>query len=155
LTRIRLIHWKPAEAAARLDLPRKLGLRDRQTLILRDPPAGFAARLGSLPAGACLREIEGGRDRPAAEALAGADLLLWFVRSEADLLHGLAGLALLVPAGGMWIAWQKKASGAATDLDQALVRRHGLAAGLVDYKICSVDADWSALRFARRKTPRR
>ena len=27
----------------------------------------------------------------------------------------------------------------------------GLAAGLVDYKICSIDETWSALKFTRRK----
>jgi hypothetical protein len=33
------------------------------------------------------------------------------------------------------------------------VRQVGLASGLVDYKICSVDATWSGLRFTRRKRP--
>jgi hypothetical protein len=27
----------------------------------------------------------------------------------------------------------------------------GLAAGLVDYKVCSIDSTWSGLRFTRRK----
>jgi hypothetical protein len=33
-----------------------------------------------------------------------------------------------------------------------VVREVGLAAGLVDYKVCAVDATWSGLRFTRRKT---
>jgi hypothetical protein len=53
--------------------------------------------------------------------------------------------------GGLWIAWPKKASGVATDLTQADVRRIGLASGLVDYKICTIDETWSGLLFARRK----
>jgi hypothetical protein len=32
------------------------------------------------------------------------------------------------------------------------VRRSALAAGFVDYKICSVDAEWSGMKFAHRKT---
>jgi len=47
--------------------------------------------------------------------------------------------------------WPKKASPLAADLSQSDVRRLGLAAGLVDYKVCAVDADWSGLKFARRK----
>jgi hypothetical protein len=60
------------------------------------------------------------------------------------------GLAL-PDGGGLWIAWPKKASGMPTDLTQTDVRRAGLASGLVDYKICAIDATWSGLLFARRK----
>jgi hypothetical protein len=51
----------------------------------------------------------------------------------------------------MPVAWPKASSGKQTDLTQAVVRSTGLAAGLVDYKICAIDATWSALRFTRRK----
>ncbi len=46
----------------------------------------------------------------------------------------------------------KRASSLQTDLTQNDVRQTGLASGLVDYKICAVDADWSGLKFAVRKT---
>lgn len=62
-----------------------------------------------------------------------------------DRLGSLAG------KGGLWIAWPKKASGITTGLSQNEVRQTGLAAGLVDYKVCAIDATWSGLRFARRK----
>jgi hypothetical protein len=52
----------------------------------------------------------------------------------------------------MWIAWPKKASKMVTDLTQQVVRERGLASGLVDYKICSIDATWSGLLFTRRKS---
>jgi hypothetical protein len=51
----------------------------------------------------------------------------------------------------MWIIWPKKASGLASDLNQNIVRAQGLAAGLVDYKVCAVDETWSGLLFARRQ----
>jgi hypothetical protein len=57
----------------------------------------------------------------------------------------------MAAGGRLWIAWPKKASGRQTDLDQSAVRRFGLDAGLVDYKICAVDETWSGLCFARRK----
>jgi len=49
------------------------------------------------------------------------------------------------------VAWPKKASGVTTDLTENRVRDAGLAHGLVDYKVCAIDATWSGLKFARRK----
>ena len=50
-----------------------------------------------------------------------------------------------------WLIWPKKASGVRSDVDGNVVRETGLAAGLVDFKVCSVDATWSGLAFKRRK----
>ena len=52
---------------------------------------------------------------------------------------------------GLWIAWPKKASGVSTDLTQQTVRDVALAEGIVDFKICAIDATWSGLRFTQRK----
>jgi hypothetical protein len=48
------------------------------------------------------------------------------------------------------VSWPKRASGAATDLTEDWVRTAGLKHGLVDVKVCAVDATWSALKFVRR-----
>jgi hypothetical protein len=53
--------------------------------------------------------------------------------------------------GGLWVAWPKKASGVETDLNENIIRDAGLANGLVDYKVCAIDATWSGLKFAKRK----
>jgi hypothetical protein len=45
----------------------------------------------------------------------------------------------------------KKAGQLATNVDQNDVRSASLARGLVDFKVCAIDARWSRLRFARRK----
>ncbi len=37
-----------------------------------------------------------------------------------------------------------------SDLRQGLVRKAGLDAGLVDYKIAAIDDTWSGLKFAYR-----
>jgi len=50
----------------------------------------------------------------------------------------------------LWIAWPKKASGVATDLSFSNVQAVGLAAGLVDTKICAVNEIWSGLKFVIR-----
>jgi hypothetical protein len=51
------------------------------------------------------------------------------------------------PDGMIWASWPKKASGAATDVTEALVRETALANGLVDIKICAVDNVWSGLKL--------
>jgi hypothetical protein len=56
--------------------------------------------------------------------------------------------------GGLWVAWPKKTSGVATDLAFDAVRDVGLGAGLVDNKVCAIDATWSALRFVHRAADR-
>jgi hypothetical protein len=50
----------------------------------------------------------------------------------------------------LWISWPKKTSGVASDLTEHIVRTVGLELGLVDVKVCAVDATWSALKFVRR-----
>jgi hypothetical protein len=120
-------------------LPRKLGIRPGATVALVRAPDDFGEVLGDLPEGARLRR---GRT-------AGADLVIWFVRSRRDLERDLERHARLeVP---LWIVWPKKSSGVSSDLSEQVVRGQGLAAGLVDYKVCAVDATWSGLLFRRRR----
>jgi uncharacterized membrane protein len=42
----------------------------------------------------------------------------------------------------------------ATDLSDDVVRSYALDHGLVDVKVCAVDAMWSALKLVRRKADR-
>lgn len=58
--------------------------------------------------------------------------------------------AKLPDEGVLWVSWPKKSSGVQTDVTGQLVRETGLAAGLVDVKVCAVDETWSALKFVRR-----
>ena len=57
-------------------------------------------------------------------------------------------------AGGLWVAWPKKSSGVATDLDENFIRAHGLRSGLVDNKVCAITDVWSGLRFVYRVADR-
>ena len=122
-------------------LPRKLGIREGSRLLLVDPPADFAATLGDLPPSVEL-----------VEAGAGAvDVAILFALGAATVRARFADLAAsLEPAGGLWIAWPKRSSGVATELDENVVREIGLADGLVDNKVCAIDATWSGLRFVWR-----
>jgi hypothetical protein len=102
-----------------------------------------------------------GKDRSATPlgrklgARPGTEVVVLFTTSSAVLAARLPALkATLAPADGLWVAWPKKASGLPTDLDFAAVQSAGLAAGLVDNKSCSIDADWQALRFVYRLADR-
>jgi hypothetical protein len=125
-------------------LPKKLGVKARSTVLLIDAPEGFEGTLGELPDGAVVRR----QDRCSPEP---ADLTLWFVRARKELESRIYEIGASMGSGGLWIIWPKKSSGVVSDLSQVVVRQVGLASGLVDYKVCAVDATWSGLRFTRRK----
>jgi len=79
------------------------------------------------------------------------DVVLAFTTERRALVRRLPGLrARLAPAGGLWIAWPKRSSGRATDLDENVLRDVVLPTGLVDNKVCAIDATWSGLRFVVR-----
>lgn len=78
------------------------------------------------------------------------DLFLCFARSSRDLHAHLLALHV-AERQTVWLIWPKKASGVKSDLDGNIVRTTGLAAGWVDFKVCSVTGIWSGLAFKRRK----
>jgi hypothetical protein len=122
-------------------LPKKLGIKPSSKVLLAGAPPDFSDILGALPEGATLvnRFSED------------VDLILWFVRSGQELKRDVGKWYSRVGKDGIWILWPKRSSGVASDLQQSLVRRAGLDAGLVDYKIAAVDAVWSGLKFAVRQ----
>ncbi len=134
----------PLDGYSGRPLPAKLGIKPRTTVGLRGAPPDFRETLGELPEGARVSTSARGR----------CDTLLWFVRSAKELSTGIATMAARDDFRGLRILWPKKASGVGADLGERDVRREGLAAGLVDYKICAVDAVWSGLLFARRRGER-
>jgi hypothetical protein len=119
-------------------LAKKLGIKAGSQVRLAGAPAGFEELVGDLPQGAHMLRQDA----------AAASLTLLFVRSARALE---AGLARVLPAagGGLWILWPKKGSALASDVSEREVRAAGLAAGLVDFKVCAVDQTWSGLRFSR------
>ena len=119
-------------------LPKKLGIRPESRVAVVGPaPDGF------LPG---LERVDGGP----------ADVIVAFHTERASLEREIGDLrALMTPAAGLWIAWPKRASGVATDITEDVVRSIGLAARLVDNKVCAIDATWSGLRLVIRLADRR
>lgn len=123
-------------------LPKKLGIKPGATVSLINAPRKFEQTLGSLPEDA---PITRNPRKP-------ADLVLLFATAMATLLPSLPrAMRVMKDGGSVWIIWPKKASGVQSDLSDNVVRETGLAHGLVDFKVCAIDATWSGLRFARRR----
>jgi hypothetical protein len=79
------------------------------------------------------------------------DFAILFVKSETQLQQKFSHLSTkLKPNGMLWVAWPKKSSGVVSDLTFNNVQAIGLAAGLVDTKICAIDDVWSGLKFVFR-----
>jgi hypothetical protein len=119
-------------------LPTKLGIRDGSKLALLSAPPGL---FDGLPQGVTITRQARGR----------ADVVVAFCPHRASLESRIAALGKMIfPAGGLWIAWPKRSSGVATDMSDHAVREVALPLGLVDNKVCAIDATWSGLRLVWR-----
>jgi hypothetical protein len=124
-------------------LPKKLGIREGARVCVLEAPTGFD--LGRLPSGVELLGRAGPR----------IDVALLFVTEERVLRRRFPALVRgLRPDGRLWVAWPKKASGLATDLDFSEVQRTGLDAGLVDNKSASITEAFQGLQFVYRLVDR-
>ncbi len=122
-------------------LPRKLGVKEGMRVALVDAPAGAEELLAGLPPGAAVD-----RGGPA-----GADVIVLFTAERARLAAALEPLgAAIFPDRALWIAWPKKAAKVPTDVTEDVVRELALPRGLVDVKVCAIDATWSGLRLVWR-----
>jgi hypothetical protein len=127
-------------------LPKKLGIKEGARLALVAAPDDFLeSTLEPLPDQVELR----------ARARGPLDVIVFFTKSRADLERRFGKLAgTLDPAGSLWIAWPKRASGVPTDITEDTLREVGLPQGLVDTKVCAIDDTWSGLKFVIRKENR-
>jgi hypothetical protein len=126
-------------------LAMKLGIKPGHRLAFPCAPVGFEATLGELPNNV---HVEARVSGP-------LDVIVFFTTTKAKLVRRFAALkAALDPAGGLWVAWPKRASGVATDLTEDVVREVALEQGLVDNKVCAIDDTWSGLRLVYRLADR-
>jgi hypothetical protein len=121
-------------------LVKKLGIKPGFNIAFVDAPQGYANAL-DLPTDVSINTRS---SKP-------LDFAQLFVKSEKKLKTKFSDYANRLNASGMlWVSWPKKSSGVSTDLSENIVREIGLAAGLVDVKICAVDEVWSGLKFVFR-----
>ncbi len=106
-------------------LPKKLGIKDDFRVALLHMPDDVKAELQDALAKCRSHKITSKN----------LDFIFLFAKSRAALERDLFPAAqALAPAGMLWIAWPKKSSGVATDLDENIVRQSGLAVGTGGYQ---------------------
>ena len=122
-------------------LPKKLGIGDGSSVLLVNAPDGFARLLTPMPDGAQLVK------RPTE----GLDVAVLFATEQAELIRWFDELAASIDtAGRLWVAWPKKASKVASDIDFGFAQGIGLDAGLVDNKGASITDVYQGLQFVYR-----
>ncbi len=124
-------------------LPKKLGIAAGSTLALIGEPAGGVVE--GLPAGVTVKRAARGK----------ADVVVAFFTERRAFEQRIDALGRMIfPAGGLWVAWPKRASGIETTMDENVVRAVALPLGLVDNKVCAIDETWSGLRVVWRRNRR-
>ena len=120
----------------------KLGIKPGARVALVGAPEGFAATLAPLPDGV----------RLTTRLSKGVDVAVMFTTSRARLENRWGALTDAVgPAGAVWVAWPKRASGVATDMTEHVMREIALPTGLVDNKVCAIDEVWTGMRLVIRR----
>ena len=120
----------------------KMGIRPGRVIALLNAPADFEPKLEIPPNGVIFRKDLKRR----------VDIVIGFVRNRASLERQVQKLVPVSKEAAIWIVSPKKASGIASNVNQNIVREVGLAAGMVDYKVCSIDETWSGLLFRWRSS---
>ena len=122
----------------------KLGLDPALRLLVRNAPSDYAGLVGR-----CESELNRATSRGA------FDIAHVFVTSASALAAEIETLSRRLPAAGViWISWPKKSAKVATDVTEGTVRAVALPLGLVDVKVCAIDAVWSGLKLVWRRERR-
>ncbi len=126
-------------------LAQKLGIKPGYRVKTSAAPPDYADFVAPLPDGASV----------APNLKPPVDIWHLFARSRTELEARLPEcIDAIRPAGALWVSWPKKASGVATDLTEDGIRELALPLGLVDVKVCAIDATWSGLKLVIRKALR-
>lgn len=121
-------------------LVRKLGLKDGMRVRLLGAPEGYWELLGGGPEELGVTS-DGDGDRS-------VDFTHLFASDREALETGFrAARETMAEDGTVWASWPKKSSGVESEIGKADVMAAGKAVGLVDVKVCAVDATWSGLKF--------
>ena len=123
---------------------RKLGITADSRVVALGAPEDFRQLLGALPAGADVMTRIGS-----------ADIFIVFSTDSEEMERRFTSVLGVLPANGaIWTAWPKRSSGVATDITENVLRETFLRSGMVDNKVCAIDATWSGLRFVVRRENR-
>lgn len=122
-------------------MSQKLGIKPETTVVLIDAPDRIEALLEPLPDGVSVRRGNRGQRQ----------MTIWFTTSLRDFSRRFDAVARAVGEGTLWMAWPKGSSGVETDVTEDMIREVVLPRGMVDSKVCAIDATWSGLRLTKRR----
>lgn len=129
-------------------LLKKLGIKAGMQLVFVQPPAGYCNALAAQQA--ALYQVPVLHCQPVADE--NTDWVQLFVTERETLAVLLQQLRLcLKPDAVIWVSWPKQAAKQPTDIRENDIRDIALPLGLVDIKVCAVDAIWSGLKLMRRR----
>ena len=129
-------------------LAKKLGLRDGQRVLFISLPES----LSELRVSRHFREMAEAGWQTFTDGDPGYDVIHGFTTSRNDLERAALALRDIIARDGMvWISWPKKSSKVPTDITEDTIREVLLPTGLVDVKVCAVDAIWSGLKLVIRR----
>jgi len=127
----------PSSGYSGTPLAKKLGLKAGFAIKLVDAPADYRALFDDWP---------DGLSEPADNVP--KDFIHLFATRREGLGATLASLRReMRPDGALWASWPKKAAKVAADVGENDIRALALQCGLVDVKVCAVDATWSGLKL--------
>ena len=127
-------------------LSKKLGIKPGTRVRVTGAPRDYPSLLEPLPADVHV------------SSRISKDLDIWhlFAHRKTALQKMLPeALQSIKQDGAIWVSWPKRASKVPTDITEDTVRDVALPLGLVDVKVCAVDAVWSGLKLVIRKELRR
>jgi hypothetical protein len=125
-----------------IPLCEKLEIKDGYRIKLINEPESFLTLLdGSKKNISILKKLSGH-----------VDLIHLFTKSKKELSVELPALKNYLKDDGIfWVSWPSQTSKTISDLDDEAVKQIGIKNGFSVSKICSINIDWSALKFVYRK----
>jgi hypothetical protein len=123
-------------------LAKKLGIKEKFTVLAINAPDGLAEWLDPLPDGVRF----GTRYRS-------AEVALVFATTVGEMKRGVERAMRAIPRNGtIWLCWPKKASGIVSNLQSRdTTMGFMFPLGLVDIKVAAISEKWSGLKFVIRK----
>ncbi|HVF96477.1 MAG TPA: DUF3052 family protein [Flavisolibacter sp.] len=119
-------------------LAKKLGIKEGFIVRLINDPPGYFQLFYDWPDHVTVSQ----------EKKSKKNFIHLFTTAEDELVAQLPHLkSEIVDNGMIWVSWPKKAAKIQTDITEDIIRHHALATGLVDVKVCAVDAVWSGLKL--------
>ncbi|MHA7056466.1 DUF3052 domain-containing protein [Aquimarina sp. M1] len=124
-------------------LLKKLGIKEQMKLLTVNEPRPYKELFSNFPDAI---------DTSPQLQNQSLDLIHIFIKTKTELVTIVNRIKpLLKKEGILWVSWPKGSSSIKTELKREPIREYILKTGLVDIKVCAVDADWSGLKFVFRK----